>query len=85
VHMDQDAVDVYIAGPGHSGPGIPEHKDESKSEDKTEQKSENTPSDLTEQIKKRAQELYEKRGRQEGHADEDWSQAEKEIRKEKNK
>jgi len=81
VHMDQDAVDVYIAGPGHSGPGIPEHKDESKSEDKTEQKSENTPSDLKPQISKRAYELYEQRGRQDGLADQDWSQAEREIRK----
>ena len=44
-----------------------------------------TSSDLTSQIARRAYELYEKRGKQDGHADEDWEQAEKEIRKEKSK
>ena len=44
-----------------------------------------TSSDLTSQIAKRAYELYEKRGRQDGLADEDWKQAEQEIRKEKSK
>ncbi len=39
------------------------------------------PSDLTPQIAKRAYELYEQRGRQNGHAIEDWEQAEREIRK----
>jgi H+-transporting ATPase len=42
-----------------------------------------TPSDLDQQIAKRAYELYEQRGRQDGHADEDWSKAEEEIRKNK--
>jgi H+-transporting ATPase len=42
---------------------------------------ENTTSDLTPQIAKRAYELYEQRGRKEGLADQDWSQAEEEIRK----
>ena len=37
--------------------------------------------DVTAQIAKRAYELYEQRGRQEGHAAEDWRQAEREIRK----
>jgi magnesium-transporting ATPase (P-type) len=60
-------------------------KTEAKTENKTESKSENTTSDLKPQIAKRAYELYEKRGRQDGHADEDWSQAEREIRKEKDK
>jgi H+-transporting ATPase len=40
------------------------------------------PSDLTPQIAKRAYELYEQRGRQEGGAVQDWGQAEREIRKE---
>ncbi|MGC1878833.1 MAG: plasma-membrane proton-efflux P-type ATPase [Rhabdochlamydiaceae bacterium] len=44
-----------------------------------------TSSDLTSQISRRAYELYEKRGKQDGQADEDWEQAEREIRKEKSK
>jgi H+-transporting ATPase len=39
------------------------------------------PSDITPQIAKRAYELYEQQGRREGHADEDWFKAEKNIRK----
>jgi hypothetical protein len=39
------------------------------------------PVDLTPQIAKRAYELYEQEGRQEGKAVQDWLQAEKEIRK----
>jgi H+-transporting ATPase len=42
-----------------------------------------TPSDLTPQIAKRAYELYEQRGRQNGQAVQDWGQAEREIRKDK--
>ena len=42
-----------------------------------------TPSDLTPQIAKRAYELYEERGHQEGRAVQDWGQAEREIRKDK--
>ena len=49
-----------------------------KNERKPETK---TPSDLTPQIAKRAYELYEQRGRQDGHAKEDWEQSEREIRK----
>jgi hypothetical protein len=41
-----------------------------------------TPVALTPQIAKRAYELYEKRGRQDGQAAQDWGQAEQEIRKE---
>ncbi|MGA9539060.1 MAG: plasma-membrane proton-efflux P-type ATPase [Desulfobacterales bacterium] len=41
-----------------------------------------TPSDLTAQIAKRAYKLYEERGRKDGSADQDWEQAEREIRKE---
>ncbi len=44
-----------------------------------------TTPDLTTQIAKRAYELYEQRGRQDGMADQDWQQAEQEIRKKKNK
>ena len=40
-----------------------------------------TPSDLTPQIAKRAYELYERRGRRDGKADQDWLVAEREIRK----
>jgi H+-transporting ATPase len=39
------------------------------------------PSDLTPQITKRAYELYERQRRHDGHAIQDWSQAEQEIRK----
>ncbi|WP_374089207.1 plasma-membrane proton-efflux P-type ATPase [Methylomicrobium lacus] len=40
------------------------------------------PADMTPQIAKRAYELYEQRGRQEGHAVKDWEQqAEREVRK----
>jgi H+-transporting ATPase len=46
----------------------------------TEAKSK-TLSDLTPQIAKRAYELYQQRGRQDGRAVQDWGQAEREIRK----
>ena len=36
--------------------------------------------DVEEAIRIRAYELYEQRGRAEGHADEDWLQAESEIK-----
>jgi plasma-membrane proton-efflux P-type ATPase len=39
------------------------------------------PADVTPEIAKRAYELYEKRGRQDGRAAQDWEQAEHEIRK----
>jgi magnesium-transporting ATPase (P-type) len=38
------------------------------------------PADLTAQIAKRAYEMYEQRGRQDGRAAEDWEQAEREVR-----
>ena len=40
-----------------------------------------TPVDMTPQIAKRAYELYEQHGRHDGHADQDWIQAERETRK----
>src|SRR5664280_857454 len=40
-----------------------------------------SPSDLTNQISKRAYEIYEKGGRKDGRAAQDWGQAEHEIRK----
>jgi hypothetical protein len=40
-----------------------------------------TKPDLTAQVATRAYEIYEKRGRRDGHADQDWMQAETEIRK----
>jgi hypothetical protein len=39
------------------------------------------PVDVTPLVAKRAHELYEKRGRQDGRAVQDWSQAEQEIHK----
>jgi hypothetical protein len=41
------------------------------------------PVDVTPQIARRAYELYEQRGRQDGRAVQDWGQAEQEIRKHK--
>ncbi len=40
------------------------------------------PTDVTPEIAKRAYELYENRGRREGHSVQDWLQAEREIRNE---
>jgi hypothetical protein len=40
------------------------------------------PIDLTPRIARRAYELYERRGREDGRAVQDWSQAEREIRNE---
>jgi H+-transporting ATPase len=40
-----------------------------------------SPSDLLPKISKRAYELYEQRGRQDGRAVQDWGHAEREIRK----
>ena len=40
-----------------------------------------TPADVTPQIARRAYELYEQHGHHDGHADQDWLQAEREIRK----
>jgi H+-transporting ATPase len=42
-----------------------------------------TSVDMTAQIAKHAYELYERQGRREGHAEQDWLQAEREIRKNK--
>lgn len=39
-----------------------------------------TPIDLEDQIRRRAYELYEERGRTPGHENEDWLRAEREIR-----
>jgi len=57
-----------------------EPKPEAKAEPQPEAKTE-TPSDLTPRIAKRAYELYEQRGRQDGRTVQDWEQAEREIRK----
>jgi H+-transporting ATPase len=45
----------------------------------------NASSDLSPQIAKRAYELYEQRGRREGHAAEDWVQAERGVRQDETK
>ena len=42
-------------------------------------------SDLQEQIRRRAHELYEQRGRDDGHELDDWLQAESEVTKQKAK
>jgi hypothetical protein len=54
----------------------PEAKTEPKPGDKAK-----APVDLTPQIAKRAYELYKQHGYQDGHATQDWAQAEQEIRK----
>jgi hypothetical protein len=41
--------------------------------------------DLQEQIRRRAHELYEQRGRDEGHEQDDWLQAESEVTQQKSK
>jgi F-type H+-transporting ATPase subunit b len=51
-----------------------------KEKDKTEAKAK-TSSDLTSKIAKRAYELYEQQGRQDGRAVQNWEKAEREIRK----
>jgi hypothetical protein len=61
-----------------------EPKPEAKSEPKPDAKTK-TPSDLTPQIAKRAYELYEQQGRHDGHAVQDWDQAEQQIRKDEAK
>lgn len=48
-------------------------------------KSEEVAIDLEEQIRWRAYELYERRGREHGHEREDWLQAEAEVTAERNK
>lgn len=50
----------------------------------TQQTTEST-SDLQEQIRRRAYELYEQRGREDGHELEDWLQAELEVTQQKAK
>jgi H+-transporting ATPase len=45
----------------------------------------NVSSDLTPQIARRAYELYEQEGRREGHAAEDWAQAERGVRQDEAK
>jgi len=39
----------------------------------------NEPQELEDQVRERAYELYEERGRQDGHDEEDWLSAKKEI------
>ena len=43
----------------------------------------NEPEELEDQIRLRAYELYEARGREDGHEQEDWLRAEEEIREKK--
>ena len=43
------------------------------------------PIDLEEQVRRRAYELYEQRGKEEGHDLEDWLQAESELMKQRAK
>ena len=38
-----------------------------------------TPFDIQEQVRRRAFELYEQRGREDGHDQDDWLQAESEL------
>jgi len=39
----------------------------------------NEPQELEDQVRERAYELYEERGRQDGHDEEDWLRAKEEI------
>lgn len=59
------------------------HKPESNQDIMKEKASasdgENAAPSLAEQISRRAYELYEQRGREDGYAEEDWVRAEKEI------
>lgn len=41
-----------------------------------------TPEELNQRIRKRAQEIFEKRGRTAGHELEDWLSAERQVKKE---
>jgi len=43
----------------------------------------NEPQELEHQIRERAYELYEERGREDGHEEEDWLRAEEEITRKK--
>src|SRR5664280_559548 len=61
-----------------------EPQPEAKNETKPEAKAE-TPAGLTPQIAKRAYELYEQGGRQDGHKNQDWVKAEQEVRKDEAK
>lgn len=66
--------DIYIPGPGLGDMELSINQEEIKS-----------PEDLTPLIAKRAYELYVKHGRQDGRGDEDWWQAEREIRQQREK
>jgi H+-transporting ATPase len=64
----------------------PEERAHAKSEAKTATQPDRgleARSDLTPQIARRAYELYEREGHQDGRSVQDWNQAEHEIRKEK--
>jgi hypothetical protein len=45
----------------------------------TEARATESPVDIQEQVRRRAFELYEQRGREDGHDLEDWLQAESEL------
>lgn len=49
---------------------------------KSRQESSSCCTNLNDKIKKRAYELFEKRGRTPGHAMQDWLQAEREVKRE---
>ena len=53
---------------------------DSTSQSKQQRSMETEPQNLQERIKLRAYELYVERGRVDGHHEEDWFDAEKEIR-----
>jgi hypothetical protein len=50
---------------------------------RTNQQTTQATSDLQEQIRSRAYDLYEQRGREDGHDLEDWLQAESEVTQQK--
>ena len=73
--LDRAKVEVKPADKAETPPEA-EPKIEAKHKAKAQ-----APSDMTPQIARRAYGLYERQGRHDGHAVQEWLQAEREIRK----
>jgi hypothetical protein len=59
----------------------PKHSESRKNREHTGSSSSSLEIGAEERIRRRAYELYEERGREEGHAEEDWLRAEAEVGK----
>jgi len=70
-------IDDYVASLENGVDELIKEKDKARAQAQAKK-----PSVLTQQIGKRAYELYEEHGSKTGHAAEDWKQAEHDIRKE---